>query len=87
MVQAMDVADTVFAPLAQLIDDPDVAVRTDAAVVLGTCRRFDAMQLLQQAEGDPNLCVREAASRSIEQMAERVAGATGIDASFSGDLF
>jgi HEAT repeat protein len=87
MAQSMDVADAVFEQLAQLIHDPDVEVRTDAAVVLGTCRRFDALQLLQQAEDDPNLCVREAASRGIEQMAERVAGATGIDASFPGDLF
>jgi hypothetical protein len=87
MVRSMGVADTVVEQLAQLIHDPDVAVRTDAAAVLGACRRFDALLLLQQAEDDPNLCVREAASRSIEQMAERDAGSTGIDATITGDLF
>ena len=87
MVQAMEVADSVSDQLAQLIHDPDVAVRTDAVAVLGACRRFDALQLLQRAEDDPNLCVREAASRSIEQLAERVAGSTGNNASITGDLF
>ena len=86
IVQAMDVADMVFERLAMLLGDPDVAVRTDAATALGTCHRFDAARLLCQAEDDPSLCVREAASRSIEQIADRVAGTTGRDASLRGDL-
>ncbi len=87
MVQAMDVADTVFERLAQLLDDPDVGVRADAAAVMGGCRRFEALQLLYQAEDDPSHSVREAASRSVEQIAERAAGNDGLGASFAGDIF
>jgi HEAT repeat protein len=86
MVLAMDVADVVFSQLALLMDDPDVGVRTDAAIVMGNCQRFEALQLLYQAEEDPNHCVREAASRSVELIAERSAGSAGVDATLPGDL-
>jgi HEAT repeat protein len=81
----MNIADDVFDRLAQLLEDSDVAVRTDAAIVLGTCRRFDALQLLYKAEDDPSPSVREAASNSIEQIADRAARIT--DAPLTGDLY
>jgi HEAT repeat protein len=87
MVYAMDIADKVFDRLTLLVDDPDVAVRTDAATVLGTCREFDALQLLYRAEEDASPSVREAASRSVDQISERLAGAHGTDNPISGDYF
>jgi HEAT repeat protein len=86
MVLAMQAADEVFDELAQLVEDPDVAVRTEAVTVLGTCQRMDVLPLLRQAEGDPNLCVREAASRSIEQIAENVSFGAAHDPSIPGDF-
>lgn len=85
MVQAMGVADMVSGQLAQLIDDPDVAVRTDAATALGACHRFDAARLLNEAENDPSLCVQEAARRSIDQIAERVSRQADLGVSYLGD--
>lgn len=79
MVQAMDAADVVFDRLALLIDDADVGVRTDAAIALGTCRQLEALQLLYRAEEDPSPSVRDAASRSIERISDRFAGASNLD--------
>jgi HEAT repeat protein len=86
MTQAMDAADAVFDRLTLLIYDPDVAVRTDAVATLGVCRRADAMPLLYEAEADAVLCVREAASRSIEQIVERAAAKAERDAALPGDF-
>jgi HEAT repeat protein len=62
-----------------LIDDTDVGVRTDAAVALGTCSQLEALQLLYRAEEDPSPSVRDAASRSIERISDRFAGASTMD--------
>jgi HEAT repeat protein len=86
MVRAMDVADQVFPRLGALIEDPDVAVRADAASVLGTCRRLDALDLLYRAEEDPSPSVREAASQSIEQISDRIAGVPDVDSTIPGDF-
>ena len=67
----MDAGDLLVDRLALLMSDPDVAVRTEAATVLGTCRRAEAMEPLQLAEEDVSLCVREAAARSLEQIVDR----------------
>jgi len=75
LADALDAADMVVEQLAHLLEDPDVAVRTDAAAVLGSCHRPEALQLLcQAAEGDPNLSVREAAGESIHDIHEHVSG-------------
>lgn len=78
MVQSMDAADAMIDRLALLIEDPDVAVRTDAATVLGNCQRNEAVTLLYKAEQDASPSVREAASRSIEQIVDRTASAAGL---------
>lgn len=83
MVQAMDVPDIVFDRLALLVDDPDVGVRTDAAIALGACHQREALQILYRAEEDSSPSVRDAASRSIESISDRFAGATGFDPSAS----
>lgn len=77
MVHAMDVADLLFDRLAFLIDDPDVGVRTDAAIVLGESHQLEALQLLYRAEEDASPSVREAASRSIERISDRFTSTTG----------
>lgn len=71
MTQFMEVADEVFDRLAQLVYDPDVGVRAEAAAALGFCRREEAIPLLHNVDNDTNYFVREAANRSIDQIAER----------------
>ena len=71
MVIAMDASDDVFGLLVQLISDPDLTVRTDAVAALGQCRKTEALLLLRHAARDSNLCVREAARKSIEQFGRK----------------
>ncbi|MGD9634849.1 MAG: HEAT repeat domain-containing protein [Pirellulales bacterium] len=75
MTQAMNAADEVFDRLSQLINDPDVGVRAETVAALGLCDRDEAIPLLYEVEKDVSLSVREAAQRSIDQIADRsVAG-------------
>ncbi len=87
MVRAMDVADDLLERLTPLVDDPDVAVRTEVVTVLGSCRRFEALQFLYQAEEDPSPSVREAANRSIEQIAEQTADSKSSNLPLTGDFY
>jgi hypothetical protein len=87
MVRAMDVADDLLERLSPLVDDPDVAVRTEVVTVLGSCSRFEALQFLYQAEEDASPSVREAANRSIEQVAERSADSAGSNLPLTGDFY
>jgi len=76
MVQAMQIADEVFDRLAQLVTDPDVGVRAEAVAALGYCQRDDAVTLLYEMERDVSMSVRDAALRSIDQIADRSVEAT-----------
>ena len=86
MVQAMDAADTVIEHLAQLAVHADAAVRTEAMATLGACRHADALALLHEAEQDPVACVREAAVRSLDQIASRTISMAAIRAARRGEL-
>lgn len=86
MVLAMDVADTVLERLVLLLEDQDIGVRTDAAIVMGSCSTLEALRRLNDAEEDPNPSVREAASRSVEQIVARMASSDSVNAPLFGDF-
>jgi HEAT repeat protein len=71
MTQFMEAADEVFDRLAQMVYDPDVGVRAEAVAALGYCQREEAIPLLYDVDNDTNRLVREAATRSIDQIADR----------------
>jgi hypothetical protein len=71
MVNAMGAADIVVDHLAQLVTHADPAVRIEVVTTLGNCRQADPLPLLLEAEQDPVLYVREAASRSIDEFANK----------------
>ena len=70
MVAAMNAADDVCNDLVALVDDQDLAARTDAVKALGGCANPQALVALRKAEQDSQRPVREAAKRSIEQYYE-----------------
>jgi hypothetical protein len=80
MVSAMDAADSVIEQLAQLSTHADPTVRIATIETLGSCRHADPLPLLFEAELDPNLYVREAASRTVDEIADRTAGNPIFDA-------
>jgi HEAT repeat protein len=86
MVGAMGAADSVIEHLAPLVTHADPAVRTEAVAILGTCRHADPLPLLREAEQDPVSYVRDAASRSIDDFVDRVAGTPIFDTSLEGDV-
>jgi len=86
MVAAMGAADSVIEHLAPLVEHADPAVRIEAVATLGTCRHTDPLPLLHEAEQDPVLYVREAASRSIDVIVNRGADRPIFDASLEGEI-
>jgi HEAT repeat protein len=70
MLTAMNAAEDVCDALVTLVDDPELGVRTDAVVALGTCASSKALAALRKAEKDPQRPVREAAVRSVKRLFE-----------------
>jgi len=79
MTQAMNASDEVIERLAQLINDPDVAVRAEAVAALGLCQRDEAVSLLYEVENDVSLSVREAVQHSIDRIVDRSVGAAASE--------
>jgi HEAT repeat protein len=79
MTQFMEAADEVFDRLAQMVYDPDVGVRAEAVAALGYCQREEAIPLLYDVDNDTNRLVREAANRSIDQIADRSLNMTNTE--------
>lgn len=86
IVAAMGAADSVIEHLAPLVTHADPAIRCEAVAILGTCRHADPLPLLLEAEHDPVLYVREAASRSIDDFVDRVADTPIFDSTLEGDV-
>ena len=72
MVINMQLADAVRELLVHLLEDCDLAIRTDAATALGFCTSTDVLPALRKAECDPHRPVREAAERSLDQIADNL---------------
>jgi HEAT repeat protein len=66
MVAAMNAAEDVCNELIVLVDDQDLAARTNAVKALGGCTSPQVLAALRKAEQDPQRSVREAAKQSIE---------------------
>jgi HEAT repeat protein len=77
MVVTMRLADEVRDQLFRLLEDSDLAIRADAATALGLCTNADVLPALRKAECDAHRPVREAAERSIDQIAQNLVLGTG----------
>jgi HEAT repeat protein len=73
MVITMQLADGVRDQLVRLLEDGDLAIRADAATALGFCTNTDVLPALRKAELDAHRPVREAAERSVDQIADNLA--------------
>lgn len=56
--------------IIELLADSDHFVRSESAKVLAECRSAESRQALRQALLDPSVMVREAAERSLQQIAD-----------------
>lgn len=68
MAVAMAATDEVQSQLIELARHENVAVRKEAVLALGHCRRMNSAQILEAATHDPNGSVAEAARKSLAQL-------------------